>query len=75
MSKNINQELAGLVPIKSTGAPRHLNNEQEAEIVNIITTETPDEVGLTARKNWYSKIIRQLVLNLYGVSFCQRGNA
>ena len=65
--------LIALVPHKSKGAPRHLNNNQEAELINIITTMTPDEVGFESRKNWDTTIIRQLVSKLYGVSFCQRG--
>jgi putative transposase len=58
---------------KSPGAPRHLTHEQEAELVNIITTKTPDEFGFTATKNWDTTILRQLVLKRFGVSFCQRG--
>lgn len=65
--------LSGLKMGKSTGAPPHLNKEQEAELVSIITSRTPDEFGFTARKNWDTTIIRQLVLKLFEVSFCQRG--
>jgi len=54
---------------KSTGAPRHLNQEQEEELVNIIVTRTPDEFGYIARKNWDTTILRKLVLQLFGVSF------
>lgn len=65
--------IAGLKMGKSSGAPCHLNKEQEAELINIILTKTPDEVGFTARKNWDTSIIRQLTFKLYGVSYCQRG--
>lgn len=65
--------LSGLVIGKSPGAPRHLTNAQELELIKIITTRTPDEEGFTARKNWDTTIIRKLVMKLYGVSYCQRG--
>lgn len=65
--------LAGLKMGKSPGAPRHLTAEQEAELVDIITTKTPDELGFTATKNWDTTILRQLVLKRFGVSYCQRG--
>lgn len=65
--------LESLVMGKSTGAPRHLTMEQEQELKEIIITQTPDEVGFTAKKNWNTTIIRQLVLKMYGVRYCQRG--
>ena len=65
--------LSGLAMGKSSGAPHHLTDAQESELVKIITTRTPDEEGFTARKNWDTTIIRQLVMKLYGVSYCQRG--
>lgn len=65
--------VAGLIMGKSTGAPRHFTKQQEAEIINIITTKNPEEFNFKARVNWDTNIIRQLVSKLYGVSFCQRG--
>lgn len=65
--------LSGLTVRKSPGAPSHLTKEQEAELIKIVTTKTPDEKGFTSRKNWDTAIIRQLVMKLYGISYCQRG--
>lgn len=65
--------LAGLNMAKSPGATPHLNKDQEAELVDIILTKTPDQLGFTARKNWDTTILRQFVLKFYGVSYSQRG--
>lgn len=53
--------LNGLEMGYSTGAPRMLNDEQEAKLIEIITTKTPDEVGFPNRKNWNIAIIRQWI--------------
>lgn len=58
---------------KSKGAPRYLDGKQESELINIILTKTPDEVGFTGMKNWDSSIIGQLVFQKYGVSFGRTG--
>ena len=41
----------------SPGAPRRLSDEQEAKLVEVITTKTPDEVGYPNKKNWTVNII------------------
>ena len=43
--------LAGLVMKKSPGAPRLLTKEQELILAEVITTQTPDQVGFPNRKN------------------------
>ena len=65
--------IQGLELGKSTGAPRLLTPEQEIQLVEIITTKTPDEVGFFPRKNWDSNIIRQWVLKNLNVKYTQRG--
>ena len=65
--------LTSLTMGKSTGAPRQLDKSQEEELINIILTKTPDEVGFISMKNWDTNIIRQLTARLYGISYCQRG--
>ena len=65
--------IQGLEMGKSTGAPRLLTCEQENQLVEIITTKTPDEVGFFPRKNWDSNIIRQLVLKDFSIKYTQRG--
>jgi putative transposase len=65
--------IEGLKIGKSTGAPRLLTHEQENQLVEIITTKTPDEVGFFPRKNWDSNIIRQFVLKNFNTEYTQRG--
>jgi transposase len=65
--------IQGLKMGKSTGAPRLLTLEQENQLVEVITTKTPDEVGFFPRKNWDSNIIRQWVLINFNIKYTQRG--
>ena len=67
--------LAGLAMGHSTGAPRLLNDEQEKELIETITNNTPDEVGFISRKNWTIELIRQWVINTFNVKFSHRGMA
>lgn len=59
----------------SPGAPRLLTADQEKELVEVITTKTPDEVGFAPRKNWTIAIIRQWVIDNFGVEYSPRGMA
>jgi len=63
----------GLVMGKSSGAPRKLTNEQEKQLVEVITTKLPDEVGFSSRKNWDSNIIGQWVQNNFNIKYSPRG--
>lgn len=63
----------GLIPVKQTGKPKKLTDEQEKELIEVITTKTPDEVGFKNRKNWDSKIILQWVSKQYNVVYSSRG--
>lgn len=65
--------LKGLTMGKSTGAPRFLTPEQEKQLFEVITTKTPDEVGIPNRKNWDSHIACQWVKNNFGVEYSARG--
>jgi len=67
--------LDGLTMGHSTGAPRLLNDEQEKELIQTITNNTPDEVGFIARKNWTIELIRQWVISSFNVTFSHRGMA
>ena len=74
--KNYNKNgLDGLTLGHSTGAPRLLSDEQEKALVEIITNNTPDEVGFIARKNWTIELIRQWVIKTFNVTFSHRGMA
>jgi transposase len=65
--------LEGLVMGKSSGAPRFLNAEQEKNLVEVITTKTPDEVGFPLRKNWDCNIVCQWVHTNFNIKYSQRG--
>lgn len=67
--------LSGLEMKHSTGAKRKLNKEQESRIVELVTNNTPEEVGFESRKNWTIEIIRQWVIREFGVAMCHRGMA
>ncbi len=63
-----NKGLDGLVMNKSTGAPRKLNSEQEKKLINVITNNTPDEVGFKSRKNWTIELAQDWVLNNFKIN-------
>jgi putative transposase len=63
----------GLTLRHSPGAPRMLTREQESQLVEVVTTHTPDEVGFPNRKNWYVDIIRQWVYEHLGVEYSYTG--
>lgn len=44
--------LDGLIMGQSTGAPRKLTFEQEQELVYVIVSHLPVDVGFTAKHNW-----------------------
>jgi transposase len=67
--------VSGLNRHYSSGAPRYLDKEQEKELVNTVTKNTPDEVGFEPRKNWNINIIRQWVKKTYGVEYSHSGMA
>lgn len=67
--------LAGLEMKKSTGAKRKFNIEQEAKIFEIVTNNTPDEVGFEGRKNWTIEIIRQWTIKEFNIIMSHRGMA
>ncbi len=65
--------LDNLLPVPKPGAPRLLTKEQEQQLVEVITTQTPDEAGFPNRKNWNTVLIREWVENNYNVKYCQSG--
>jgi len=65
--------IAGLVMGKSTGAPRFLTTEQEQQLFSVITTKTPDQVGIPKRKNWDTPAARQWVKKSFAVEYSARG--
>jgi transposase len=65
--------LEGLKMGKSTGAPKFLTDEQEQKLFEVITTYTPDQVGIPNRKNWDSNIACQWVKSNFGIEHTPRG--
>ena len=63
-----NKGLDGLIMNKSSGAPRKLNSEQEKKLIDVITNNTPDEVGFKSRKNWTIKLAQDWVLNNFKIT-------
>ena len=68
-----NGGLNNLVPGLHPGAPRRLSKEQEQQLVQVITTTTPDEVGFPFRKNWNCVLIKEWVKNNFGIKYCNTG--
>ena len=74
--KNYKQNgIRGLLMKQSPGAPRLLTKEQEAMLAEVVTTQTPDQVGFPNRKNWYINIAQQWIKNTFGVEYSHRGTA
>lgn len=65
--------IVNLVPAPKSGAPRMLSKEQEQQLVQIITTHTPDEVGFQSKKNWNALLIKEWVKRNFGVEYSHSG--
>lgn len=62
-----------LKPLPKSGAPRLLTKQQEQQLVEVVTTKTPDEVGFPDRKNWNAIVIMAWVKNNFGVKYSHSG--
>lgn len=65
--------LDGLIPLPKPGYPKKLSPQQEALLINVVTTKTPSDVGLEPYMNWDSKLLRIWVQDQFGVSFSKSG--
>lgn len=65
--------LDGLVLHYSPGAPRMLTEAQEAKLVDVVTIKTPNEVGYPNKMNWDANIIKDWILNNFGVKYSYTG--
>jgi transposase len=63
----------GLIMGKSTGAPHKLTPNQEAELVQVIATKLPVDVGFPAKYNWTLQIIASFVEREWKRTFTLRG--
>lgn len=62
-----------LLLIKHAGAPRKLSDEQEHTLIQIISTQTPEEAGMGIFANWTSSLACKLAKERFGVAFSDRG--
>ena len=62
-----------LILKKQPGAPKKLSDVQEAELLSIISTKTPQEAGVGVFANWTAALACAYVKQRYGVSFSTRG--
>ena len=61
IKKYIDNGLKGLEMKYSPGKKRKLSKEQEIELVNTITTHTPEEVGFKNRCNWTIALVQEYI--------------
>jgi transposase len=65
--------LEGLNLQHSPGRPTQLTKEQEQQLIDVISTQTPEEVGLLAQMNWNGTIVRKWIDQEFGISYSARG--
>ena len=58
---------------KQPGYQKRLTDEQETELTEVITTQTPEEAGVGMFANWTSALICCVVKERYGVEYSERG--
>lgn len=65
--------MEALLLIKQPGAPKKLTDEQEQLLMDIISTQTPEEAGVGIFANWTSSLACALAKERFGVTFSDRG--
>ena len=65
--------IEGLTLKQPPGRQHKLTDEQERELINIITEKLPKEVGLEPHCNWTAPLACKYVKDHYGVTFSERG--
>ena len=63
----------GLTLKQPPGRQRKLTDDQEKELIRIITEKQPKEVGLEPHCNWTAPLACKYVKDHYGVTFSERG--
>lgn len=63
----------GLAIGQSPGRFKKLNEDQEQQLYDCITTKLPKDVGFAPFANWTASLACQWVLKTFGVSFSERG--
>lgn len=65
--------LESLLIVKQPGAQKKLTDEQETELLSVISTQTPQEAGLGVFANWTAALACAFVEQKFGISFSSRG--
>jgi transposase len=65
--------LDGLIPVKQTGQPKFLTDEQENKLIKVIIDMVPAEVGFAATYNWTAKIIKEYIQKTFNVEYSISG--
>lgn len=73
ISRYENGGIESLILIKQPGAPKKLSNVQEAELLSVISTKTPQEAGVGVFANWTAAPVCAFVKQRFGISFSTRG--
>ncbi|MFD1413732.1 IS630 family transposase [Oceanobacillus jeddahense] len=68
-----NNSLEGLKLGHLPGKPSKLSKEQQAILLETVSTKVPADVGFTARYNWTLSLITQFVKNKWDISYSLRG--
>ena len=65
--------LEGLIPIKATGQPKYLTDQQEAQLKEDIVNNVPNDFGFTAKYNWTIAIAKAHIKNKFDVEYSNSG--
>lgn len=72
----LNYEKGGiqsLLIVKQPGAKKKLTDEQEAELLSVISSQTPEQAGLGVFANWTAALACAYVEQEFGILFSSRG--
>lgn len=56
-----------------TGRHRLLTPEQEQQVYEVVTNQTPEDQGFPAQMNWTSPLVRKWIEQTWGVRYSDRG--
>ncbi|MBT2618537.1 MULTISPECIES: helix-turn-helix domain-containing protein [unclassified Bacillus (in: firmicutes)] len=63
----------GLKMKHSSGAPHKLTDKQKQELVQVVTHQTPMDVGLSTTYNWTLSLVAQYIAKEWGEKYTLRG--
>jgi transposase len=73
ISAYLRNGIEGLQMQRQSGCPRKLTPDQESQLVEVITTKVPNDVGFTSKYSWTLKIITSYVEREFGPTYTLRG--